>query len=96
MVEDLVQVHLDRYKASGAELIMGNARFIGHRTVEVSLNGGGSKVIAGKCISQFGDASGHSRCPGTRGIPTDDSRRGSGPRPFTRTSRCRGWRFCRS
>jgi pyruvate/2-oxoglutarate dehydrogenase complex dihydrolipoamide dehydrogenase (E3) component len=50
MVEDLVQVHLDRYKASGAELIMGNARFIGHRTVEVSLNGGGSKVIAGERV----------------------------------------------
>jgi pyruvate/2-oxoglutarate dehydrogenase complex dihydrolipoamide dehydrogenase (E3) component len=50
MVEDLVQVHLDRYKASGAELIMGNARFVAPRTVEVSLNGGGSKVIAGERV----------------------------------------------
>ena len=46
MVEDLIQVHLDRYKASGAELIMGTARFIGPRTVEVSLTNGGTRVIA--------------------------------------------------
>src|SRR6516164_6584615 len=47
MVEDLIQVHLDRYKTSGAELIMGTARFIGPRTVEVSLAGGGTRVVAG-------------------------------------------------
>src|SRR6267154_6156823 len=29
MVEDLRQLHLDRYRASGAELIMGQARFVG-------------------------------------------------------------------
>lgn len=47
MVEDLIQIHLDRYKTSGAELIMGTARFIGPRTVEVSLAEGGTRVIAG-------------------------------------------------
>lgn len=47
MVEDLIHIHLDRYKASGAELIMGTARFIGPRTVEVSLREGGTRVIAG-------------------------------------------------
>ena len=47
MVADLIQAHLDRYKASGAELVMGTARFVGPRTVEVSLNAGGSRVIAG-------------------------------------------------
>jgi len=47
MVADLIQVHLDRYKASGAELVMGAARFVAPRTVEVSLNAGGSRVIAG-------------------------------------------------
>ena len=40
MVEGLIQVHLERYKASGAELIMGSASFVGPRTVEVSLSGG--------------------------------------------------------
>src|ERR1700729_1091153 len=38
MVEDEIQGHLNLYKASGAELIMGSARFIAPRTVEVSLN----------------------------------------------------------
>jgi hypothetical protein len=37
MVQDLIKVHLDRYAASGAELIMGEARFISLRTVEVSV-----------------------------------------------------------
>jgi len=50
MVEDLIQVHLDRYKASGAELIMGSARFVAPKTVEVSLNDGGSRVIAGERV----------------------------------------------
>jgi len=50
MVADLIQVHLDRYKASGAELIMGAARFTAPRTVEVSLNAGGSKTIAGERV----------------------------------------------
>jgi len=47
MVEDLVNIHLDRYKASGAELIMGEARFVAPRIVEVRLNSGGTRTIAG-------------------------------------------------
>jgi pyruvate/2-oxoglutarate dehydrogenase complex dihydrolipoamide dehydrogenase (E3) component len=47
MVEGLIQMHLDHYKASGAELIMGEARFIAPRTVDVSLNNDGAKRIAG-------------------------------------------------
>ncbi len=47
MVEGLIQMHLDRYKASGVELIMGQARFIAPRTVEVSLNNGGARQITG-------------------------------------------------
>src|SRR5580700_7492245 len=46
MVEAEIQAHLGLYKASGAELIMGSARFAAPRTVEVSLNGGGTHVIA--------------------------------------------------
>jgi pyruvate/2-oxoglutarate dehydrogenase complex dihydrolipoamide dehydrogenase (E3) component len=48
MVDDLIQLHLERFKASGAELIMGTAQFIGERTVDVSLNDGGSRVVAAK------------------------------------------------
>ncbi len=47
MVDGLIQMHLDRFKASGAELVMGEARFIGERTVEISLNSGGIRRIAG-------------------------------------------------
>jgi len=47
MVEEEIQGHLNLYKASGAELIMGSARFMAPRTVEVSLNDGGTRVIAG-------------------------------------------------
>ena len=41
MVDGLIAMHLDRYKASGAELIMGTGRFISPKTIEVKLNDGG-------------------------------------------------------
>ena len=47
MVEGLVAMHLENFQASGAELVMGHARFIGSKTVEVVLNGGGSRQIRG-------------------------------------------------
>jgi pyruvate/2-oxoglutarate dehydrogenase complex dihydrolipoamide dehydrogenase (E3) component len=47
MVENLIQVHHDRYRASGAELVMGEARFTGEKTVEVRLNAGGTRAISG-------------------------------------------------
>src|SRR6202051_4749054 len=45
MVEALHQMHLDRTNASGAELIMGNARFVAPHTVEIELNNGGKRSI---------------------------------------------------
>jgi pyruvate/2-oxoglutarate dehydrogenase complex dihydrolipoamide dehydrogenase (E3) component len=45
MVEGLHQMHLDRTNASGAELIMGNARFVSPRTVEIDLRDGGTRTI---------------------------------------------------
>jgi pyruvate/2-oxoglutarate dehydrogenase complex dihydrolipoamide dehydrogenase (E3) component len=47
MVEGGLQVHLDRFKDTGAELILGEARFAAPKTVEVSLNGGGQRIITG-------------------------------------------------
>ena len=35
MVDGMIAIHLERYKASGAELIMGAARFVAPKTVEV-------------------------------------------------------------
>ncbi|MFY9801894.1 MAG: FAD-dependent oxidoreductase [Candidatus Acidiferrales bacterium] len=47
MVEAGIQEHLHLFKTSGAELIMGSARFVAPSTVEVSLNSGGTRVISG-------------------------------------------------
>lgn len=47
MVDGLVQVHLDQYRATGTELIMGEARFIGPKKIEVQLREGGTIVLTG-------------------------------------------------
>ena len=47
MVSGLVEVHLGEYRHSGAELIMGTGRFVGPRTVEVTLNDGGRRWLRG-------------------------------------------------
>ena len=47
MVDDLVKIHLDKFKASGAELVMGSGRFVGPKTIEVSLSDGGTRVLRG-------------------------------------------------
>jgi pyruvate/2-oxoglutarate dehydrogenase complex dihydrolipoamide dehydrogenase (E3) component len=47
MVAGLVDVHLRNYAASGAELVMGGGRFIAPRTLEVSMNAGGTRVLRG-------------------------------------------------
>ena len=47
MVEGEVQGHLDRFKATGAELIRGDARFVAPKTVQVRLNEGGQRTITG-------------------------------------------------
>ena len=47
MVEREIAFHLKAYKDSGAELIMGNGRFIGPKTLEVQLNDGGIRQLSG-------------------------------------------------
>jgi pyruvate/2-oxoglutarate dehydrogenase complex dihydrolipoamide dehydrogenase (E3) component len=47
MVEAQVAKHLENYRSSGAELIMGSGRFVAPKTIEVSLNDGGTRVLAG-------------------------------------------------
>jgi pyruvate/2-oxoglutarate dehydrogenase complex dihydrolipoamide dehydrogenase (E3) component len=50
MVEDLVAMHLDRYNATGVELILGEAKFIEANTLEVTLNEGGTQTLVGERI----------------------------------------------
>src|SRR5215469_4244362 len=47
MVSALVDVHLGEFKASGSELIMGTGRFVGPRTVEVTLADGSKRLLRG-------------------------------------------------
>jgi pyruvate/2-oxoglutarate dehydrogenase complex dihydrolipoamide dehydrogenase (E3) component len=51
MVENMIAKHRELYKASGAELIMGTARFIAPKTVEVALNDGGTRVLTGDRVA---------------------------------------------
>jgi pyruvate/2-oxoglutarate dehydrogenase complex dihydrolipoamide dehydrogenase (E3) component len=47
MVQREIDAHLNLYKQTGAELIMGSGRFVGPKTIEVALNEGGTRVLAG-------------------------------------------------
>lgn len=59
MVNGLVAFHLERYQASGAELIMARARIIAPKTVEVALNHGGTRRLsAGKLFLNLGTHAG--------------------------------------
>ncbi len=47
MVSGLVDVHLEAYQQSGAELIMATGRFIGPRTIEATLSDGTKRQLRG-------------------------------------------------
>src|SRR5215475_5953479 len=66
MVEDQVQFHLDRFKATGAEMIRGEGRFVAPKTVEVGLNEGGSRTITGERV--FLDLGSRSMIPDIAGL----------------------------
>jgi pyruvate/2-oxoglutarate dehydrogenase complex dihydrolipoamide dehydrogenase (E3) component len=66
MVEGLVAMHLDRFKATGAELIMGEAKFAGTNTLEVTVNGGGSRTLRGERI--FLNLGTHASIPSAPGL----------------------------
>jgi pyruvate/2-oxoglutarate dehydrogenase complex dihydrolipoamide dehydrogenase (E3) component len=66
MVEAQVAGHLQNYKASGAELIMGTGRFVAPKTLEVSLNDGGTRTLAGDRV--FLDLGTHAAIPNVPGL----------------------------
>ena len=68
MVEGEVQFHLDRFKATGAELIRGEARFVAAKTVEVNLNDGGHRMITADRV--FLDLGSRSAIPDVPGLAT--------------------------
>ncbi|HXA60904.1 MAG TPA: FAD-dependent oxidoreductase [Streptosporangiaceae bacterium] len=66
MVDGLRKLHLDKYKASGAELIMGEARFVGERTIDVPPADGGERRITGEQV--FLDLGTHATVPDIPGL----------------------------
>ena len=50
MVNDLREMHLGNFRDSGAELVMGEARFTGPKTVQVGLNAGGTRLLRGERV----------------------------------------------
>ena len=50
MVDREIAFHLNAYKTSGAELIMGSGIFVAPKTIEVSLNDGGRRVVRGEQV----------------------------------------------
>jgi pyruvate/2-oxoglutarate dehydrogenase complex dihydrolipoamide dehydrogenase (E3) component len=66
MVEREVAAHLANYKASGAELIMGTGRFVAPKTLEVQLNDGGTRTLAGEQI--FVNIGTHAAIPNIPGL----------------------------
>jgi pyruvate/2-oxoglutarate dehydrogenase complex dihydrolipoamide dehydrogenase (E3) component len=67
MVEREVALHLDLYKQSGAELIMGSGRFVGPKTIEVALNHGGTRRVSGsEVVINVGS---HAAMPEIPGLP---------------------------
>src|SRR5258707_1208174 len=66
MVDRQIAKHLQIYEASGAELIMGNGRFVAPKTLEVSLNGGGTRLLAADQV--FLNVGTHASLPNVPGL----------------------------
>ncbi|HZY88925.1 MAG TPA: FAD-dependent oxidoreductase, partial [Gemmataceae bacterium] len=66
MVEGLIALHLDLYRKSGAELIMGDGRFVAPKTLEVRLRDGGTRVLTGERV--FLNLGTHATIPPTAGL----------------------------
>ncbi len=66
MVERQVVVNTQMYRTSGAELIMGAGRFLGPKTLEVTLNDGGVRVLAADKV--FLNVGTHAAIPNVPGL----------------------------
>ena len=66
MVDALVAIHVKRFQSTGAELVMGHARFTGPMTLAVQLNDGGERTItAGRIFLNLGT---HAAIPPVPGL----------------------------
>src|SRR3974390_963459 len=66
MVDAEVKFHLERYKATGVDLLLGEAKFTGANTIEMRLNDGGTRTVKGERI--FLNLGTHASIPPTHGL----------------------------
>jgi pyruvate/2-oxoglutarate dehydrogenase complex dihydrolipoamide dehydrogenase (E3) component len=66
MVERQIAQHVQIYRTSGAELIMGSGRFLAPKTLEVKLNDGGTRVLAADKV--FLNVGTHAAIPNVPGL----------------------------
>jgi pyruvate/2-oxoglutarate dehydrogenase complex dihydrolipoamide dehydrogenase (E3) component len=66
LVDGLIAMHLERYRVSGAELIMGAGQFVAPKTLEVQLNDGGTRRLAGDRV--FLNVGTHATIPNIPGL----------------------------
>ena len=66
MVEREIALHLQNYKTSGAELIMGSGRFVTAKTLEVRLNDCGTRLLTGDRV--FLNIGTHAAIPNILGL----------------------------
>lgn len=66
MVEREIALHLQNYKATGAELIMGSGHFVAEKALEVRLNDGGTRLLSGSQV--FINIGTHAAIPNVPGL----------------------------
>jgi len=66
MVDRQIAAHLQNYKSSGAELIMGTGSFVAPKTLEVRLNDDGTRMLASDQV--FLNVGTHAAIPSTPGL----------------------------
>jgi pyruvate/2-oxoglutarate dehydrogenase complex dihydrolipoamide dehydrogenase (E3) component len=67
MIDREIELHLSAYKETGADLVMGEGRFSGPKTLEVALNDGGRRVlVGGEIVINVGSHAAMPDLPGLR------------------------------
>ena len=66
MVNREIELHLQNYRATGAELIMGSGRFVAPKILEAHLNDGSTRLLAGERV--FLNLGSHAAIPSILGL----------------------------
>jgi pyruvate/2-oxoglutarate dehydrogenase complex dihydrolipoamide dehydrogenase (E3) component len=67
MVDGMVALNHQIYRESGAELVMGQGRFVGPRTIEVASDDGGTRTLRGDVVISTGSRARVDPIPGLAG-----------------------------